>query len=310
MIRVGHVGPSAPTGVIRVVPEGYGAHVAAMSSAVIRPARSGNALGAIYAGALGATEVFKHTASVLSTQRVLHRHRRFCPVTLGPDLGRALDLPSSVTLMLSLIGVGAIGTGITLILSELPADGALLAVDRQRFGPENLGTYSIGTAVDVAAQIYKVELATRVLHHFDVREFPHPLSQLFIEIDAGTVPWSPLVLTALDTPEARREAQRLWPDHLIDAATGDTMAGLHNRRFGIDPCMICLFPERHDAPSGADHIAKRLGIRAEILADGERLLEEADLAGLSQEQRRRWAACWHVSSVSKPTGTSYSTTAS
>ena len=172
MIRVGHVGPSAPTGVIRVVPEGYGAHVAAMSSAVIRPARSGNALGAIYAGALGATEVFKHTASVLSTQRVLHRHRRFCPVTLGPDLGRALDLPSSVTLMLSLIGVGAIGTGITLILSELPADGALLAVDRQRFGPENLGTYSIGTAVNVAAQIYKVELATRVLHHFDVREFP------------------------------------------------------------------------------------------------------------------------------------------
>jgi hypothetical protein len=285
-VRV-HVGPSAPSGVIRVVPEGYGAHVAAMSSAVIRPARSANALGAIYAGALGAAEVFKHTASVLPARRVIHRHLRFCPVTLGPDLGRAPDLPSSVTLVLTLIGVGAIGTGITLILSELPADGALLAVDRQRFGLENRGTYSLGTAADVIARPDKVELATRALRRFDVREFPHPLSHLLAEIDAGTMPWNPLVLTALDRPEARREAQRLWPDRLIDGATGDTMAGLHDHRFGADPCMMCLFPERYDVPSGVDRIAERLGIRAELLTDGERPLEAADLAGLTEEQRHR-----------------------
>jgi hypothetical protein len=282
-----HVGPSASSGVIRVVPEGYGAHVATMSSAVIRPARGANALGAIYAGALGAAEVFKHTASVLPTRRIIHRHLRFCPVTLGPDLGCAPDLPSSITLVLSLIGVGAIGTGITLILSELPADGALLAVDRQQFDRENRGTYSLGTAADVIARPNKIELAARVLRRFDVREFPHPLSQLLAEIDAGTEPWNPLVLTALDSPEARREAQRLWPNRLIDAATGDTMAGLHDHRFGGDPCMMCLFPERYDMPSGADRIAERLGIRAEILADGERPLEEADLAGLTQEQRHR-----------------------
>jgi hypothetical protein len=43
-----HVGASGPRGVIRIVPEGHGAHVAAASSAVISSARAGNALGAVY----------------------------------------------------------------------------------------------------------------------------------------------------------------------------------------------------------------------------------------------------------------------
>src|SRR5262249_26222143 len=161
-------------------------------------------------------------------RRVLHRHMRFCPVTLSSDLGGAPDLPDVVTLNLALIGVGAIGTGIALILSELPAEGALLAVDRQRVDREDRGTYAIRTVADRAARPRKVDLAIRALHRFEVSEFPYPLAQLLAAVDAGTVPWPSLVLTALDTPEARREAQRLWPDRLIDGATGDTMVGLHD----------------------------------------------------------------------------------
>jgi hypothetical protein len=282
-----HVGCSAPRGVIRIVPEAYGGHLAAMSSVVIQPARPANALGAISTAGFGATEVFKHTAGVRSARRVIHRHLRSCPVTLSEDLGRAPELPDSITLDLGLLGVGAIGTGIALILSELPAEGTLLAVDRQRFGPENRGTYAIGTAADVASRPYKVELAARVLRRFDVHQFPHPIDQLLTALDAGTAPWTRLVLTALDTPEARREAQRLWPDRLIDGATGDAMVGLHDYRFEIDPCMICLFSERHDVPSGAERAAAELGIPPEVLADGERLLETADLQKLSDDQRRR-----------------------
>lgn len=285
-VRV-HVGCTAPRGVIRIVPEGYGAHIAAMSSAVIRPGQPGNALGAVYAAALGAAEAFKDTAGVLPARRIRHRHLRFCPVTLSEDLNRAPRLPDSVTLNMGLIGVGAIGTGIALILSELPAEGTLLAVDRQRFDRENRGTYALGTPDDAIARPYKVELATRVLRRFSVCEYPHALSELLTAVDAGTVPWPRLVLSALDTPEARREAQRLWPDRLIDAATGDTMVGLHDHRFGIDPCMWCLFPERHDGPSDVDRFAAGLGLAAEVLADGERLLEASDLAGIPEDQRRR-----------------------
>jgi hypothetical protein len=192
-----------------------------------------------------------------------------------------------VTLNLAQIGVGAIGTGIALILSELPAEGALLAVDRQQFDPENRGTYSIGTAVDAAVRPRKVELAARVLSRFDVCEFPYPLSRLLAAVDTGAVPCPSLVLTALDTPEARREAQRLWPDRLIDGATGDTMVGIHDHRFGNDPCMHCLFPERHDLPSGAEQLAAELGIAPEVLGDGERLLKASDLRGMPEDQQDR-----------------------
>lgn len=282
-----HVGSSAPRGVIRIAPDGYGAHVAAASSAVIRQARPGNGLGAVYAAALGAAEVFKHTAGVRPARRVIHRHLTFCPVTLSGDLSRAPEIPASIPLNLGLIGVGAIGTGIALTLSELPAEGELLAVDRQQFDRENRGTYSIGNAGDAVARPNKVELAARVLRRFDVHEFPYPLSQLLTAVDAGAVPWTPLVLTALDTPEARREAQRLWPDRLIDGATGDTMVGLHDHTYGHDPCMRCLFPERHDIPSGVERLAADLGLGAHVLAEGERLLEASDLQGMPEDQQQR-----------------------
>lgn len=68
-----HVGPSLPGQAIRVVPDGCGAHLAGARTAVIRPVRAGNALGAIYAAALGAGEVFKHTARVVTRRRVVHR---------------------------------------------------------------------------------------------------------------------------------------------------------------------------------------------------------------------------------------------
>src|SRR5579859_78214 len=118
-----HIGTSVTGRAVRVVPEGYGARIATARTAVIRPSRPGNELGAAYAAALVAAEAFKHTAAVLPARRVLHRHLRFCPVTLSAGLSAAPPLPGVLTMGLSLIGVGAIGTGIVLVLSELPAEG-------------------------------------------------------------------------------------------------------------------------------------------------------------------------------------------
>jgi hypothetical protein len=159
-----HLGTSVPGRAVRAVPEGYGAHIASARTAVIRPSRPGNELGAAYAAALAAAEAFKHTAQVLPARRVLHRHLRFCPVTLSADLSAAPPLPGALTLDLSLIGVGAIGTGIALILSELPAEGKLLAVDRQRFAKENQGTYALGGVAEVLAKPWKTDIAQRTLH--------------------------------------------------------------------------------------------------------------------------------------------------
>ena len=280
-----HIGTDAPGGVIRVVPDGYGAHIAGVPSAVIRLARPANGLGAIYAAALGAAEVFKHTAGVVSRRRVMHRHLRFCPVSLSTDLSAAPDIDER-TLDLTVIGLGASGTGIALILGELPLDGRIVAVDRQRFAPENRGTYSLGGWADVAAAPWKVDLAMTSLSRFSVTPFHEPVEQLIAAVDAGLVPWFPTVLTALDSSAGRREAQRLWPDRLIDAATGDTMLGIHDHRHGVDPCMMCVFPANGGGPSGADQIANRLGLSTDLLAHADTLLSEEHLTGLDDEQRR------------------------
>ena len=86
---------------------------------------------------------------------------------------------------------------------------------------------------------WKTELARAALTRFDVAVFRKKVNQLPAAIDDGAAPWYPIVLTALDTAEARRGAQRLWPDRLIDAATGDTMLGIHDHQHGAGPCMSC-----------------------------------------------------------------------
>lgn len=280
-----HIGTDVADRAIRIVPDGFGAHLAGTRTAVIRAARPGNGLGAIYAAALGGAEVFKHTAGVLAGRRVLHRHLQFCPVSLSNDLMAAPGMPN-ITLDLALVGVGAIGTGVALILSELPLGGRILTVDRQRFAPENRGTYSLGGSADALAAPWKTDLVKGALHRFSVTPFNASIEELIEAVDAGSAPWFPTVVTALDSAEARRDAQRLWPDRLIDAATGDTMLGLHDHRHGLDPCMMCAFPVRRDQPSGADKVADRLGLPTELLAQADTLLSEDHLAGLTDDQRR------------------------
>jgi hypothetical protein len=284
-IRV-HVGPNAPQRCIRVVPEGHGAHVASAATAAIRPRRPASPLGAVCAAALGAAEVFKHAAEVIPGRRVLQRHLRFCPVSLSPDLYAAPDLPDRMSLDISIIGLGAIGTGIALLLEALPAGGRIVAVDRQKFDRENLGTYSLGGVSHVEDAKWKVDVAAEVLRRFDVLPIHDPVDEVIRAIDRGEVPWSSTVLTALDSPEARRDAQRLWPDRLIDAATGETMLGLHDHRHGLDPCMWCVFPVDRQSPSGADAVAERLGLAPHVLADADALLTEGHLQGKTEEQKR------------------------
>ncbi len=271
---------------IRVVPEGFGAHVAGHGGAVIRPGRPGNAAGAVYAAALAAAEAFKYTAHVLPGCRILHRHLRYCPVTLSSDLSAAPDLPPTMVLEFGLIGVGAIGTGILLLLNAIGAQGRLLAVDNQRYGPENRGTYSIGGAAEAVTVPWKTDLAIAALPNFDVTAFREPVSELPAAIDNASLPWLPRVLTALDSAQARRDAQRLWPDQLIDAATGDTMLGIHDHRHGTGPCLNCFFPPDNVGPSAAQRLANATGLSPERAMRGDDPLTSDDLANMTPEQRR------------------------
>ncbi len=209
-------------------------------------------------------------ARVRPARRVLHRHLRFCPVTLSSDLAAAPLLTAPIELALTLVGIGAIGTGVARILSELDVFGRVLAVDCERLASENRGTYSLGGVAEVNARPTKVELAEATLTRFDVIPFPHRVEELPAAIDRQNAPWLPLVVSGLDTPEARRETQRLWPDRLVDAATGDTMLGLHEHAYGRGPCTRCFFPETRDGPSAAQRLSEITGLPVALLVPAAR----------------------------------------
>ena len=283
-----HVGPTCTDSAIRVAAEGSGAHLAGQRSAVIRSRHAPSPLGAVFAAALGAGEAFKVLAHVRSDRRVRHRHLRFCPISLSADLGRAGACGLQGELDLALIGLGAIGTGVALILSESDVDGRILAVDRQRFGLENRGTYSIGAALDVEDAPWKTDLATAALGRFDVVPFRDSVELLSEAIDTGAVRWPRTVIAGLDTPEARRATQRIWPDRLIDAATGDTFVGLHDHRHGLDPCMYCLFPIRRTGRSATSRLSDLTGIPTDRLAEllrSDAVLLPEHVAGMTSDQR-------------------------
>ena len=282
-----HVGTSRGDQALRLVPEAHGAHVAGQRSATIRPRREPSALGAIYTAALGAAEAFKYTAGVRPERRVAHRHLRFCPVTLSSDLATAPPLSATLELALTLAGVGAIGTGVVLILSELDVFGRLIAVDYECFERENRGTCSLGGAAEVAAKPPKVALAETALRRFDVLPFPYAVEELPAAIDHGRMPWLPLVVSGLDTPEARRATQRLWPDRVIDAATGDTMLGLHEYVHPNGPCMTCFFPVERAGLSAVERLAAATGLSVELLSRGDEILREKHLVAMSNEQHER-----------------------
>jgi len=280
-----HVGPSARA--IRVVPDGYGAHLLSDPTVTVTPSQTPNVVGATFAAALAATEAFKYNAEVREERRIIHQRLSFCPFALSSDMSLSVPLPSSMVLDATLVGAGAIGTAIVLLIGLLPATGQMTVVDRQAFAIENVSTYSLGTREDAQRGVWKVDLAAQVLTHFDVRTVTDPVEELPTLIETGAVPWSPLVLSALDSPDGRRAAQRLWPDHLIDAQTGDSMVGFCEYHHGVDPCLICNFPVDVTAPSGASALAERLGLPPELFGAPGAVLSEAHLEGMADDARER-----------------------
>ncbi len=282
-----HVGPGGSRDAIRITPEGYGVHLTTGTSGDPSITAPVHPLGAIYTAAVGAAEVFKTSARVLPWRQTRHRALHFCPVSLSSNL-TATPVAPRLHLNLALLGLGAVGTGNALILSELDADGTILAVDRQNYAPENRGTYSLGGHREAREQTQKVDVAARILEQrYTVRRYPHAIADLISDVDAGNIACPSLLLTGLDSVEARHEGQRLWPDHIIDAATGDTMLGIHDVSYGKGPCLMCFLEGPRDTLSSATHLANQTGLSIEVTRHGDTALDEGHLSSLSQQQQER-----------------------
>jgi len=278
-----HVGPSARA--IRVVPDGYGAHLLANPTRAVAPRQIPNAVGAAFAAGLAASEAFKYVARVREERRILHEYVCYCPFSLSSDMTLSIPLRSPIVLDATLVGIGSIGSAIVMIADALQLSGKIVLIDPQRFAIENVSTYSFGTRHDAERAAWKVELAQQVLTAFETQVVTEPVESLPSLISSGAVPWTPLILSALDSPESRRATQRMWPDRLIDAQTGDSMVGFCEYRHGIDPCLMCSFPVDVASPSGVDAFAERLGLSPELFGTPGAILNESHLDGITAKVR-------------------------
>lgn len=281
-----HLGAVAEAGWVRVVPDGFGAQLANDPAAEIRVARPANPLGSVFAAALGAAEAFKHTADVLPSRRTDHTHLTFCPVTLTSDTTLAPDLPHMLAIDLALVGNGAIGTAEALIFKEFCFGGLITVCDPERYGPENRGTYSLGGEREGNACPRKVDLVGDTLEAvgYDVKKIEGVSTELAKRVEDRELTAPPVVLTGLDSVEARRATQGLWPDHLIDGQTGDTAVGFAHA-VPDGPCLRCFFPERHDGPSSLLLLSQHTGLPVGRLKRGGDALTEDDLVDLTEDQR-------------------------
>lgn len=280
------LGTTPTAGWLRVVPEGYGAHLLADDAAELRQTRPGNALGSVFAAAVAAAEAFKFTANVLESRCIHHREFSYCPVTLSADTAAAPAIALGTTVDTAIIGNGAIGTAEALILSEFAFGGHIIVCDPETFSPENRGTYSLGGEHEARARLPKVDITAAALEAsgYSVTKVEGKSTDLIARVDAGDIRLPTAVLTALDSAEARRETQDLWADHIIDSQTGDTAAGLCVS-VPTGPCLHCFFPPASRGASTLDGLAELTGLSVSRLRRGDDPLTEADLAELSVEQR-------------------------
>jgi hypothetical protein len=281
-----HIGASAPEGVLRVVPTGHGSHV--LRGDEIAPVALASSLGSCTAAAFAAAEVFKQVVRVRDDRRSDGSYA-FCPVTLTDQPELAPPLDCSVNVAGALVGVGAIGTATAMILGELGARGTLDLVDRQRYGIENVTTYSLGGTPDAEAERWKTALAAQALRGVTCTPYNEGIEEYLACVQRGEITPPRLVLAGLDDIEPRHVTQRLWPDLLVDGATGDTMLGLHVVHGAGQPCIECLLPKPAAGPSPYEQLSALTGLPVEKLRNGDDTLRPEDLENIGDEQRARLA---------------------
>ena len=111
----------------------------------------------------------------------------FCPITLGTDSGTTVPALPRIE-DTALIGAGAIGTAIALILGLLRTADTLTVVDPEHFDAPNLTTYSLGTRQDADARPRKVDLIEHNLPRLDLVKIHGTAQDLIDQIDQGTAP--------------------------------------------------------------------------------------------------------------------------
>jgi molybdopterin/thiamine biosynthesis adenylyltransferase len=270
---------------------GWVARVASNGETLPRDMEQSNPIGALMAASFGVAETFKRVYGVPPEVVPLVRLVEFSlydlatsPSTVGPKLPDDITIPDTL-----LVGAGAIGNGVALLLSQLKLEGRLHVIDKQAYGEENFGTC---TLLDHAEWLNssKAECIARWLEQrSDLRVTGE--QGLVADARSGAVVSSmmvDLILNGLDDVTARHDVQMLWPTTLIDGGINAIGAGVVTHRLDRPEgaCLRCTF----SLPSQDDRElqSKATGLsKASLSTDHGRLLTGTDV-NQAEEAKRPW----------------------
>jgi len=247
-----------------------------------------NPLGALMAASFGVTEVFKRIFSVPHEVAPLFEKTEFSlfdqtttSASVGPPLPDSLNIPDTL-----LVGAGAIGNGIALLLSRLNLRGRVHLVDKQDYADENLGTcilleragwIGVGKAVRLAnwlGENSNLEVTAEKSVIASALDGPL-LSRLTVD----------LVLNGLDDAEARRDAQGLWPAIIVDGGINEIGTAVVQHRLDQErrACLKCWF----ESPQVDERLqqSRLTGLNIASLNDLGRTLTDDDIAHAAEDKR-------------------------
>lgn len=273
-----HVGANVPATVLAAaIPDGHGARLRRGGDAFPPSRHPPTGLGAVLAAALLTSEVFKAVTGITQSPPTA---LDFCPVLLNSQPGIEND-PVIVLDHIALLGCGAIGTAIALILSFLDATGVLTVVDPEAFDDPNGITYSIGVPGDAGTR--KVHLVQDALADITVTPLDIDIETYIGQIDALADEMPRIVLNGLDTIPARHDSGRIRADLTLDGSTGGSTGTTVGLRVATPdgPCLRCFYPQ----PTGGQTLADLTGIPAALLRNGGDTVTDELIASAAPEHQ-------------------------
>jgi hypothetical protein len=250
-----------------------------------------NPLASMLAASFGVAEVFKRVYGVPTHKAAPMIDVAFSLFELstdfadcGPYIPKPIALPNTL-----LLGAGAIGNAVVLLLSHLPVTGRLLVLDKQAYGTENYGTCML---LDDTQWIKEPKATSLAAWLKNRSELEVAGEQSTVEDAMGRELLKELrpdlVINGLDDIGARKAVQKLWPSLLVDGGINSVGAAVraHSMAHRHLACMRCAFVEHVQ-----DHIdvqSKATGLsRSSLEGNPNRLITDEDIAK-ANPQHREW----------------------
>jgi len=265
--------------------QGWLARISSSSTDLPSNCDQANPLGALAAAALGTADVFKRLIQLRPNRGRLLDGMSFSLFTyrIG-TLEPGPPLSPSIALNLVMVGAGAIGNGLAILLRELPICGRVSIVDPQVFEPENLATCAMIGPQDVGKPKARV-LAESLPRSIYVQPYTEELD-VFVSRLGTDIPFPRVILGAVDNIDARHEIQRLWADLTIDGAIGNFSCQVSRHPWdGDNACLMCLF--QRPASELAEQIGSRLtGLPVERVRQSLSPLTAEDILSLPEQKQQ------------------------